>query len=138
MEVHNSVLREIEHELAERHRLSISEFDTLVNIPLDGTRLRELKDRVVLTQSAVSRLCDRLADRGLVTRSRLEEDMRGAMIHLTDAGRKLLRNAARTNAEVVERAFADRLTQTQLDSLREILDQLSTEQGRPTGCDITG
>lgn len=137
MEVHNTVLRKIEHELAERHRLSISEFDTLVNIPLKGTRLRELKDRVVLTQSAVSRLCDKLADRGLITRSPLEEDARGAMIHLTDAGRKVLRNAARTNAEVVERTFADRLSQTQLESLHEILDQLNTEH-HPEGCDVTG
>ncbi|MFF1361014.1 MarR family transcriptional regulator [Streptomyces sp. NPDC058297] len=87
MEVHNTVLREIEHELAERHRLSISEFDTLVNIPLKGTRLRELKDRVVLTQSAVSRLCDKLADRGLITRSPLEEDARGAMSNRLDSGR---------------------------------------------------
>ncbi|MFG2525216.1 MarR family winged helix-turn-helix transcriptional regulator [Streptomyces sp. NPDC048527] len=136
MEVHNTVLREIEHELAERHRLSISEFDTLVNIPLKGTRLRELKDRVVLTQSAVSRLCDKLADRGLITRSPLEEDARGAMIHLTDAGRKVHRNAARTNAEVVERTFADRLSQTQLESLHEILAQLNTEH-HPEGCDVT-
>ncbi|WP_406340647.1 MarR family winged helix-turn-helix transcriptional regulator [Streptomyces sp. NBC_01578] len=80
---------------------------------------------MVLTQSAVSRLCDKLADRGLITRSPLEEDARGAMTHLTDAGRKVLRNAARTNAEVVERTFADRLSQTQLESLHEILDQLT-------------
>ncbi|WP_406503287.1 MarR family winged helix-turn-helix transcriptional regulator [Streptomyces sp. NBC_01602] len=132
----NAALREIEHELAEHHRLSISELDTLVNIPLKGTRLHELKDRVVLTQSAVSRLCDKLADRGLITRSPLEEDARGAMIHLTDAGRKVLRNAACTNAEVVERTFADRLSQTQLESLHEILDQVT--EHHPEGCDLTG
>ncbi|MEU0600005.1 MarR family transcriptional regulator [Streptomyces sp. NPDC006393] len=126
MEVHNAVLREIEGALAERHRLSVSEFDTLVNIPLEGTRLRELKDRVVLSQSAVSRLCDRLEDRGYITRAPVDEDMRGASIQLTEAGRKLLRGAVRTNAEVVERAFADRLSEAQLTSLREILDQLQT------------
>lgn len=36
MEVHNEVLREIERELADRHRLSVSEFDALVNIPWRG------------------------------------------------------------------------------------------------------
>ncbi|MEU6578774.1 MarR family transcriptional regulator [Streptomyces sp. NPDC046805] len=136
MEVHTTVLRKIERELAERHKLSISEFDTLVNIPLSGTRLRELKDRVVLSQSAISRLCDRLADRGLITRSPVDEDMRGAAIQLTDAGRKLLRSAVRTNAEVVEREFGDRLSEPQLESLREILDQLHT-RNHPESCETT-
>ncbi|MGW6461658.1 MarR family winged helix-turn-helix transcriptional regulator [Streptomyces sp. NPDC055078] len=134
MEVHQSVLGEIERELADRHRLSVSEFDALVNIPLAGTRLKELKERMVLTQSAVSRLCDRLVDRGLVTRTPLEEDMRGAMIRLTDEGKKLLRGAVRTNAEVVERTFADLLLPGQLTALHEMLGQVKTGE-HPEGCD---
>ncbi|GAA2881225.1 hypothetical protein GCM10010524_11960 [Streptomyces mexicanus] len=134
MEIHNAVLRDIESELANRHRLSLSEFDTLVNIPLEGTRLRELKNHVVLTQSAVSRVCDRLAQRGLVTRLPLAEDARGAVIQLTDTGRKLQCSAARTNAEVVERVFAGRLSRAQLESLRDILLRLGTDD-RPRSSD---
>jgi DNA-binding MarR family transcriptional regulator len=125
MEVHNAVLGEIEKELAERHSLSLSEFDTLVNIPRGGARLRELKERVVLTQSAVSRLCDRLEERGLISRSPVADDGRGAMILLTDRGGKLTRSAARTNAQVVERAFADRISENQLATLKQILTALS-------------
>ncbi|MFF4795679.1 MarR family winged helix-turn-helix transcriptional regulator [Streptomyces sp. NPDC001276] len=136
LQVQHDVLGEIEKELAERHRLSVSEFDTLVNIPLGGIRLRELKKQVVLTQSAVSRLCDRLVDRGLVSRSPVADDARGATIRLTGAGRKLIRSAARTNAEVVERMFADRLSQAQLESLHEILAQLHTGD-RSKGCEPT-
>jgi DNA-binding MarR family transcriptional regulator len=133
MEVHNAVLHEIEGALADRHRLSVSEFDTLANIPREGTRLRELKDRVVLSQSAVSRLCDRLEERGYITRTPVEEDMRGASIRLTEAGRKLQRGALRTNAEVVERALTDRLSEAQLASLREILDRLRTPDPPESG-----
>ncbi|MFI1866076.1 MarR family winged helix-turn-helix transcriptional regulator [Streptomyces jumonjinensis] len=128
MEVHHAVLRAIEQELDARHRLSVSEFDTLVNIPLDGTRLKELKERIVLTQSAVSRMCDRLAQRGLVTRTPIEEDQRGAMIRLTEEGRRLLRAAALTNAEVVDRMFAGRLSPEELLSLDGMLGHLKPRE----------
>ncbi|MGW1977587.1 MarR family winged helix-turn-helix transcriptional regulator [Streptomyces sp. NPDC001889] len=131
MEVHNEVLREIEREIAERHRLSLSEFDALVNIPLDGTRLKDLKERIVLTQSAVSRMCDRLAARGLITRTPLEEDQRGATIQLTEEGRKVLRAAVRTNAEVVEAMFAGRLSPGELLALDATLDRLKSAGPSP-------
>ncbi|GII97462.1 MarR family winged helix-turn-helix transcriptional regulator [Sinosporangium siamense] len=134
MEVHNAVLAGIGRELDARHRLSVSEFDLLVNIPLDGTRLKDLKERVVLTQSAVSRMADRLALRGLVSREPIESDQRGALIRLTDEGRTLLRAAVRTNAEVVEHMFADRLDPAELLGLQGVLGRLSAEDhGR--GCD---
>jgi DNA-binding MarR family transcriptional regulator len=136
MEIHQAVLKEIERELAERHRLSVSEFDALVNIPLAGTRLKDLKGRIVLTQSAVSRMADRLAQRGLVTRTPIEEDQRGALIRLTDDGRSLLRAAVRTNAEVVERMFAGRLSPEELMSLHGILGRLEIP-GHPEECDIS-
>lgn len=142
MPVQQDVLGEIEKGLAERHRPSVSEFDTLVNIPLGGIRLRELRKQVVLTQSAVSRLCDRLTDRGLLSRSPVADDARGATIRLTGAGRKLIRSAGRTNAEVVDRMFADRLSEAQLESLHEILAsctpgttrKAANPPGEPAGC----
>ncbi|MFE7131241.1 MarR family winged helix-turn-helix transcriptional regulator [Streptomyces sp. NPDC057638] len=137
MEVHQTVLKEIERELDLRHRLSVSEFDTLVNIPLAGTRLKDLKERTVLTQSAVSRMCDRLAQRGLLTRSPLAEDQRGALVQLTDEGRTLLRAAVRTNAEVVDRSFAQRLSGAELLALQSILGRLSSPGDGPEGCDTT-
>ncbi|WP_445397222.1 MarR family winged helix-turn-helix transcriptional regulator [Streptomyces sp. LE64] len=128
MEVNHQVLTAIERALADRHRLSISEFDVLVNIPLAGTRLKDLKERVVLTQSALSRLFDRLAQRGLLARSPLEEDQRGAMITLTEEGRKLLRAAVRTNAEVVERTFAGKLTDDELRTLDALVARLKAPE----------
>ncbi|QDY80711.1 MarR family transcriptional regulator [Streptomyces qinzhouensis] len=128
MEIHHAVLGEIERKLSDRHRLSVSEFDALVNIPLAGTRLKELQERIVLTQSAVSRMADRLERRGLVTRAPVEGDQRGAMIELTEEGRKLLRAAVRTNAEVVESMFTDRLSKEELLALHGVLRRLKPEE----------
>lgn len=133
MEVHETVLREIEVELADRHQMSVREFDVLVNIPGSGVRLRELTDRVVLSQSALSRLVERLEGRGWVEREGVADDSRAIHIRLTDRGRKSIRAAARTNAAVVERLFADRIAPEELEALDSTFKRLRRELGVPTG-----
>ncbi|WP_166350590.1 MarR family winged helix-turn-helix transcriptional regulator [Phytoactinopolyspora limicola] len=117
MEVHAGVLAELERELTTLHGLTLNEFDTLVNIPRDGIRPGELAHRVILSQSAVSRLVDRLERRGYVVREEAADDSRGVMVRVTPEGRAVLHPAIRTNATVVERAFADWLTPDELDVL---------------------
>lgn len=131
MEVHAAVLGELEQELGARHGLSVSEFDAMVNIPREGTRIRDLVDRVVLSQSATSRLVDRLERRGFVAREDAADDSRGVVIRLTPAGRKALLAASRTNAAVVQRAFADQLTPDELDTYDTTLARL--RGGKPLG-----
>ncbi|AUS80174.1 MarR family transcriptional regulator [Actinoalloteichus sp. AHMU CJ021] len=134
MEVHSSVLRELERELTARHGLSVSEFDTVVNIPTGGVGLSELTGRVVLSQSAVSRLVDRLTRRGLLERTTAPGDSRAVRVRLTSLGRRLQVAAIRTNAEVVERCFAGRLSEEELRVLGAAFDRLRAEEppGEPT------
>lgn len=129
MEVHAVVLAELERELAERHRLTVSEFDALINIPREGTRMRELIDRVVLSQSATSRLVDRLVRRGLVIRGHAADDSRAATLRLTGDGQRLRVAAARTNADVVEREFTRHLTGDQLTVMGELFGHLRAVHG---------
>lgn len=129
MEVHAVVFGRLERELGERHRLTVSEFDAMINIPRDGVRMRELNGRVVLSQSATSRLVDRLVHRGLVVRENAVGDSRGVTIRLTESGRRLTREAARTNAEVVEREFLDHLGDADLRSLADMFGRLRAEHG---------
>lgn len=129
MEVHAEVLRAIEAELQHRHGLSVSEFDALVNLPADGARHQELAQRVILSRSALTRLVDRLEERGLVTRQRFDSDLRGVRICLTQCGQQLRREAARTNARVVRRMFDDRLGADDIVTLAEILSRLQKPDG---------
>lgn len=135
MEVHEAVLREIESALAARHQMSVSEFDTLVNVPRTGVRLRELTDRVVLSQSAVSRLVERLERRGYLEREAVLGDSRAFHVRLTERGRKAIKSAARTNAEVVERLFADRVAPEELRVLDTIFTRLRAQLGAGSGGD---
>jgi DNA-binding MarR family transcriptional regulator len=124
MQVHAGVLQAIEAELQTRHDLSVSEFDALVNLPADGARHQQLAERVILSRSALTRLVDRLESRGLVTRQRFGSDLRGVRICLTEPGRRLRREAARTNARVVRREFGDRLGADDTAALAHILHRL--------------
>ncbi|MEV6655061.1 MarR family transcriptional regulator [Streptomyces sp. NPDC051219] len=131
MEVYTAVMGELERELELHHRLAVNEFDALVNIPPGGTRVRELTERVVLSQSATSRLVDRLERRGLVARESAVDDSRSVVIRLTDEGRKVIRAAIRTNAEVVERAFINHLTPQELVIIDAAFTRLRAEARYP-------
>lgn len=131
MEVHAVVLADIADRLAGGHQLSVSEFDTLVNIPPGGVRHQELAERVILSGSALSRLVDRLHARGLVTKDPIPGDQRGVEIRLTETGANVRRAAARTNARAVIASFGCHLTQEQLAALGDILS-LVRERHRST------
>ena len=124
MEVHAAVLRALGAELGVRHGLSVNEFDVLVNIPRHGIRHRDLTCRVILTQSALSRLLDRLEVRGLIRRRSAGDDGRGVEVELTAAGGRLQRQAMRTNADVVDREFAGKLDPAVLSALGMAFERL--------------
>lgn len=141
MEVHARVLHQLGAELTRRHGLSVTEFDILVNLLPGAARQQDLAERIILSPSGCSRLVDRLARSGLVEKRPAATDRRGVEIRLTADGRTVTIAAARTNAEVVEREFADRLDDAELDQLWRALAALhdatdhpdhATQQGAPS------
>lgn len=77
--------------------LDLSEYDVLVTLaraPAEGMRPSDLADRVLLTKSGMTRLLQRLDERGLVARHACPLDRRGQYVAMTPAGRHLLRRAA--------------------------------------------
>jgi DNA-binding MarR family transcriptional regulator len=60
--------------------------DRLAEEPNHEYRLQDLAESVHLSQSALSRLADRLERHGLVQRCICEDDRRGIIVVLTEAG----------------------------------------------------
>src|SRR6202161_2877954 len=92
-----------DRELGESHGLGVSDFevlDYLADRP-DGCRSQSLADAVHLSQSALSRLADRLERHGLVQRGNCVDDRRGINLVLTDAGQDKHARALRTYCEVL-------------------------------------
>lgn len=98
----------LEHELGKRHGLGVSEFevlDRLAERPKRNFRAQELAGAVHLSQSALSRLIDRLEKHGLVERCLCGEDRRGIYVTLTRAGQQRHAEAAPTHRTVLAAAL---------------------------------
>src|SRR6201999_288873 len=93
----------LERELGESHGLGVSDFEVLDHLASrpDGCRSQSLADAVHLSQSALSRLADRLERHGLVQRSNCTDDRRGINLVLTAAGQERHAQALRTYCAVL-------------------------------------
>jgi DNA-binding MarR family transcriptional regulator len=102
----------LEHELGTRHGLGVSEFEVLERLAESANhkfRAQELAESVHLSQSALSRLTDRLARHGLVERCLCDMDRRGIYVVLTDAGKERYAEAAPTHRRVLATVLASYL-----------------------------
>jgi DNA-binding MarR family transcriptional regulator len=103
---HAAVCAELEHELGERHALGVSDFevlDRLAESPECQSRAQDLAESVHLSQSALSRLVDRLVKGGLVERCACGMDRRGIYVVLTHEGLQRHGKASVTHRDVLAR-----------------------------------
>ena len=103
---HAAVHGALERELSERHGLCISDYEVLERLaesPERVSRAQDLADAVHLSQSALSRLVDRLARHGLVERCACGMDRRGINVVLTDAGERRRAEALPTHRDILTR-----------------------------------
>src|SRR5579875_822136 len=102
----------LERELGELHGLGVSDFEVLDHLASKAGhsyRAQNLADAVHLSQSALSRLADRLERNGLVERSDCAMDRRGVYVVLTAAGKDKHGKALRTYCEVLARTLPPEL-----------------------------
>jgi DNA-binding MarR family transcriptional regulator len=102
--------------------VSMKEYDVLYALTkADGpVRLTDLHRRVLLSQPALSRMVDRLVERGLVERCEDAGDRRVVRLALTDAGRSCQREVGRAHARDVTAAMTRTVTDSDLEELRRI------------------
>ncbi|CAL9570054.1 hypothetical protein SUDANB95_04776 [Actinosynnema sp. ALI-1.44] len=102
----------LERDLQREHQLSVSEYgvlDVLSRQGVGGPRLRmtQLAQAVVLSQSATTRLVNRLERRRLVRRELSDDDRRGIHLRVTEAGEEALARARATYDESLGRALRE-------------------------------
>src|ERR1700736_1727922 len=103
---HAAACAALERELGERHGLGISDFEVLERLAeSDGRKFRaqDLAEAVHLSQSALSRLVDRLARHGLGERCGCGGDPRGGYVGLTAAGERRHTEAVPTHRGILAR-----------------------------------
>jgi DNA-binding MarR family transcriptional regulator len=101
---HARVREALEHRLQREHRLSLTEYEVLRRLsdsPEGHRRIQELAEEIHLSQSALSRLVQRLEDDGFVCRNVCDHDRRGVFACVTDEGRKAQADAHPTHVSVL-------------------------------------
>ena len=93
LRAHSTMLRTISRDLDEAGLPPLTWYDVLAALrdaPDGQLRQVELAERVMITNSGLSRLIDRIEKKGLVERRVCESDRRAFFIALTDDGRDML------------------------------------------------
>jgi DNA-binding MarR family transcriptional regulator len=99
----------------------------------DGRRLRmlELADRVRVTPGGLTRIVDRLVERGWVTRDTPAENRREVYAMLTREGITAYRRARVVYVRVIEESFAAHLDERELLALGRIAEKVLKHAGLP-------
>lgn len=103
----------------ENRDISQGEYDVLLTVtraPEMTVRLRDVTARMLISQPSVSRLVDRMVQRGLLTKCSDPEDGRGAVLTATETGAHAFRVLATDHA----RSIAHRMSVLTPDELRTL------------------
>jgi len=106
---HARVSCALTHALEHEHGLGMSEFEVLERLAAEGdcaVRVHQVAEDVHLSQSALSRVIDRLEKQNLLTRGVCENDRRAIYAELTPAGRERYEAARPTHREVLGRELS--------------------------------
>ena len=127
LRVHAALVRELGRELELAHDLPVTHYEVLLyldNAPDHRLRMSELASSVLLSQSGITRLVDRLEREGLVERVPCADDRRGLWAILTDAGRSRLAEARPTHLAGVRARFLEHFGDEELQSLGAAWERL--------------
>jgi DNA-binding MarR family transcriptional regulator len=110
--------------------ISMREYDVLYTLSKcrEPLRISELNRHVLLSQPALSRLVDRLAERGLIERGPDPADGRGVRLSLTGTGRARQRQIGRRHARGIARAVTAALDPAEIRQLETICLKLARQE----------
>jgi DNA-binding MarR family transcriptional regulator len=120
LRAHTALVHELDAELRGTHDLSLHEYEVLLVLaqaPDGRMRMSDLAAAVLLSQSGLTRLVDRLAGAGSVERTRCENDRRGLNAELTAAGSARLERARPTHLAGIRTSFVDHFDGAELEIL---------------------
>lgn len=113
--------------------ITMREYDVLYTLAKCGEPIRpsELHRRVLLSQPALSRMVDRLVERGLVERTKDPDDRRSVRLSLTELGAERQRTVGGRHAVGVARTVGSALDENELRQLEILCRRLAerTESG---------
>jgi DNA-binding MarR family transcriptional regulator len=127
--LHRAVLQDLDTELRQQHKLTVTEFDvliTLFNAPDNRLGMSALAHQAMLSPAGTTHLVTRLERDGLVRREVDPADRRKWFTALTEEGGRVLRAARRTHNTVLRRTFLAATSAADREVLQHLWQRLSS------------
>lgn len=133
LQTYDAVIRTLEREMEDEYGLPLAWYDILGHLdsaPEGRMRMQDLAQSALLSRSGLTRLVDRMADAGLVTRQPCEDDRRGTYAVITREGRTTLRRAMPGRIRGINQHFLRYLDLCDVQTLHRVLSRvLEAEKG---------
>ena len=110
--------------VSRRHRLSLTQAQVLLNLPVDGLPLSSLAHRLGLDISTISRIADKMVQRQWVRREAAADDKRVSRVVPTKEGQALYRQLSDSLDDEVKTLLAG-LDGKRQESLGQHLEELT-------------
>ena len=123
---HARLWEQVEAQMRRDSGLTMARYDVLAHLDLAGGRLglSELATAILLSQSGLSKLLDRMEAADLVRRDPDPRDARAAFAAITPRGQSLVRKARDSHHEFLRQTFAAALDEADLADLARIMDRI--------------
>ncbi len=131
LNTHAQLIGRLSDDMEQAGEVPLGTYDVLVQLSQAGgkLRLKDLLQRVLLSQPGLSRRVERLEAAGLVARKSDPSDGRGVVVALTRAGRYALRSAAVVHMAGIDREFTRDLTDEEADVLVRVFKRALNGRG---------
>jgi DNA-binding MarR family transcriptional regulator len=127
MEAQGHITPRLDEELRAHSDLDFKSYDALLHTyeaGLEGIRMADLAERVVVSKSGLTSIVDRLEERGLVRRLPDHADRRATRISITETGVEAFRAAAEVHLDGIARYFAAHISNDEAKVLAEALERV--------------
>lgn len=128
LRVYLQVTRLLDNQLVAVHDLTTSDYEVLMflaHAPDRRLRMSEISESVLISQSGITRLVDRLERRGWLGRETCTDDRRGQYAVLTDLGYAKLREASVTHVAGIRKLFLQHLSESERESMGAMWEQIA-------------
>jgi len=127
LEAHATLMRQLQIDLVARTGLDLNDFDVLAQLAAAGGALRmtELAGRAFSSRSGLTRRVDGLAKEGLVRRCVADDDARGIVVTLTEAGIARVDETVPVHLRAVAELFTTKLDDKELSTLETALKKVT-------------
>ena len=115
IQAHSVLVGRLERDLLDQRSLPLSWYEVLLHLsraPEGAMRMQDLSEAVLLSKSGMTRLIDRMEERGLVERIRVPDDRRVVLVRVSPEGARM-----RDEIEAIKQ-----------DQMRSILGNLDVDQ----------